>query len=217
MYCPDAIFVYVSTNKVYGDNPNKIPLTEHKWRYTADIKGIDETMSVDHCIHSAFGVSKLAGDMMVQEYGRNFKIRTGVFRCGCITGSRHAGAELHGFLAYISKCKKQNRMYRVYGYKGKQVRDNIHAYDLVTAFDQFVQKPGYGEVYNMGGGQNCNMSVLEALKVFNVPYEYIDLPRTGDHIWYISDVSKFQKKYPEWFYKYKMGDILDDFLSTSRI
>ena len=217
MFCPDAVFIYVSTNKVYGDNPNKIKVTELRNRYESDIYGIDETMSVDHCIHSAFGVSKLAGDMMAQEYGKNFRIKTGIFRCGCITGARHAGAELHGFLAYVAKCKKAKRMYKIYGYKGKQVRDNIHAFDLVNAFDHFIKKPGYGEVYNMGGGHNCNMSVLEALKVFNVPYEYVDQPRKGDHLWYVSDCRKFQNKYPEWFYKYSMGDILDDFISSVRV
>lgn len=216
-FTPDAAFIYVSTNKVYGDNPNRLPLMELRNRYETNIIGIDETMSVDNCIHSVFGVSKLAGDMMAQEYGKNFGIKTGIFRCGCITGSRHAGAELHGFLSYLAKCKREGRIYKVYGYKGKQVRDQIHAKDLVNAFDHFIQEPRPGEVYNMGGGDLSNISVLEALKVFNVPYDYLDQPRVGDHIWYVSDVSKFRKHFPRWDYEYSLEAIIEDLISTASV
>jgi CDP-paratose 2-epimerase len=213
MYCPEAVFIFVSTNKVYGDNPNKLQFTELKYRYES-LLPIDESMPVDNCIHSVFGVSKLAADVMCQEYGKNFGIKTGIFRCGCITGSRHSGAELHGFLSYVVKCKKEGRIYKIYGYKGKQVRDNIHAFDLVSAFDHFVQNPRPGEVYNMGGGIFSNISVLEAMRIFNVPYEYIDKPRVGDHKWYISNVSKFQYDYPKWKYKYNLEAIIEDLVSA---
>jgi CDP-paratose 2-epimerase len=212
--CPHAVFIFASTNKVYGDNPNKLTLHEGKNRYHADIAGIDESMSLDHCVHSVFGVSKTAADLMCQEYGKNFGLKTGIFRCGCITGGRHAGVELHGFLSYVVKCKKAGKVYKIYGYKGKQVRDNIHARDLVNAFDHFFQNPRPGEAYNMGGGENCNLSVLEALKIFNVPYDYIDEARVGDHIWYISDVSKFQNHYPGWRYEMKQDDILEDLIQA---
>ena len=215
-FTPDAVFIYVSTNKVYGDHPNKFPLVEKKSRWEIDwpiyTKGFNEDLSVDQCIHSVFGVSKLAGDMMCQEYGKNFGLKTGIFRCGCITGSRHAGAELHGFLSYVVKCHKENRIYRIYGYQGKQVRDQIHAYDLVTAFDAFSKDPKPGEVYNMGGSRHSNISVLEAMSVFNIGYEYHEQPRMGDHIWYISDVSKFQKDFPKWKYSYTLENILNDLI-----
>lgn len=211
-YCPEAVFIYVSTNKVYGDNPNKLPLKELSTRYDCDLKGIDETMSVDQCLHSIFGVSKLSADLMVQEYGKYFGLKTGVFRLGCITGARHMGVPLHGFLSYMVRCKKEKKTYKVYGYKGKQVRDNIHAFDLVSAFDQFAKNPRNGEVYNMGGGQHSNISVLEALKILGLRWEYYDEPRKGDHVWYISDVSKFTRHYPEWCYQYDIEKILEDLL-----
>lgn len=214
LHLPNVIFIFASTNKVYGDNPNKLPMTELRHRYEANIIGIDESMSVDHCIHSMFGVSKLAADMACQEYGRNYGLKTGIFRCGCITGSRHAGAELHGFLSYVARCKREGLIYKIYGYKGKQVRDQIHAYDLVTAFDAFANDPGFGEVYNMGGGHNCSLSVLEAMKIFHVPFEYVDQPRVGDHIWYISDTQKFEKQFPKWKREYRLEDILDDLISV---
>lgn len=214
LHLPEVIFVFASTNKVYGDNPNLLPLEELKYRYECHLSGIDESMSVDHCVHSMFGVSKLAADMACQEYGRNYGLRTGIFRCGCITGRNHAGAELHGFLSYVVRCKREGKIYKIYGYKGKQVRDQIHAYDLVTAFDEFIKNPKPGEVYNMGGGWNSNISVLEALRIFNVPYEYVDEPRVGDHIWYVSDVSKFKFDYPKWNYKYNLDGILEDLIST---
>ena len=217
LHLPEVVFIFASTNKVYGDNPNKLPLNELKHRYEANILGIDETMSVDNCIHSMFGVSKLAADMACQEYGKNYGLKTGIFRCGCITGGRHAGAELHGFLSYVAKCKRDGLIYKIHGYKGKQVRDQIHAYDLVTAFDSFAEEPRAGEVYNMGGGHKCNISVLEAMKIFHVPYEYHDQARVGDHIWWVSDRTKFEKHYPDWKCKYSLENILDDLLKCKRV
>ena len=214
-YVPDCVFVYCSTNKVYGDHPNKLEFMELKTRYEPmKFKDIDESMSVDFCTHSPFGVSKLSGDLYVQEYGRYYGMKTGVFRCGCITGSRHAGTELHGFLSYMVKCKKEKKRYNVYGYKGKQVRDNIHAFDLVNAFDHFISNPRSGEVYNMGGGRHSNISVLEALEKLKLDYEYFDNPRIGDHKWYVSDISKFKNHYPGWEYKYDMEAIFEDLLSS---
>ncbi len=214
-HIPDSIFIYLSTNKVYGDLPNYLPLTEEETRYECkDLpNGIDENMSVDNTTHSPFGVSKLAGDLYVQEYARYFGLNTGIFRCGCITGAAHAGAELHGFLAYLVKCKKEDIPYRVYGYKGKQVRDNIHASDLVRAIDCFVKNPRPGQVYNMGGSRHSNISVLEALNWLKMKnWEYVSEARKGDHQWYISDVSKFKRDYPDWDYKYNLWAIMDDLL-----
>lgn len=227
-YCPEAVFVHCSTNKVYGDNPNTIPslagdYRELETRYEVISKddetklsnGFKENLPLDQCTHSPFGVSKLAADLYCQEYARYYGLKTGIFRMGCITGARHQGAELHGFLSYMVKCKKEKRRYKIYGYKGKQVRDNIHAFDLVNAFDCFIRSPRGGEVYNMGGSRHSNVSVLEALKRLDIKdYEYIDEPRRGDHIWYISDVSKFQSHYPEWKYKYDMEAIFEDLLSA---
>jgi CDP-paratose 2-epimerase len=163
-------------------------------------------------MHSLFGVSKLTGDLYAQEYARYYGIRTGIFRCGCITGAKHAGVELHGFLSYMAKCKKEKRRYKIYGYEGKQVRDNIHSFDLVSAFDSFIKDPKPGSVYNIGGGNHCNTSVLEALSRFQLKYEYVDEPRKGDHKWYISDVSKFQADYPDWQYTYDSDKIFEDLL-----
>ena len=219
-HTPDAVFVYISTNKVYGDWPNKIDYDELETRfmpakhlYLDPEKGFDEANPIDNTMHSPFGVSKLAGDLYAQEYAKYFGIKTGIFRCGCITGSAHAGAELHGFLSYMARCKKQGIPYKVYGYKGKQVRDQIHASDLVRAIDCFVQSPNPGEVYNMGGGRNSNISVLEALNMMKIKnYEYVDQARKGDHQWYISDVSKFRSDYPEWNYEYNLWAIFEDLM-----
>lgn len=216
-HCPEAVFIQVSTNKVYGDNPNKIFLMEQEKRYESGpdtFDGISESMNVDDCTHSLFGVSKLSGDLLAQEYGRYFGIRTGIFRCGCITGPRHAGVELHGFLSYVVKCHKEKRTYKIFGYKGKQVRDNIHAFDLVSAFDNFIQNPRPGEVYNMGGSRHSNCSVLEVVEKLGVKTEYVEKNRIGDHIWYISDVRKFQAHFPKWKYKYDLEGILEDLLSS---
>lgn len=213
--CPDGIFIFLSTNKVYGDRPNQGAFIERPTRYERVTQnglsqGIDESMPIDNCIHSPFGVSKAAADLMVQEYGKYYGLRTGVFRCGCITGKAHAGAELHGFLSYMMKCKKQKRVYTIYGYKGKQVRDNIHAADLAQALFLFSMNPKRGEVYNMGGGRYSNISVLEAIQRIGVEYEYVDQARKGDHMWYISDVMKFQNDYPGWTYTYGIEKILED-------
>ena len=225
-HCPDSVFVYLSTNKVYGDlNPIKsrgyeLDLQEEENRYEcyfgSDLyPGVnEEDSSIDMTTHSPFGVSKLTGDLYAQEYAKYFGLKTGIFRCGCITGSSHAGAELHGFLSYMARCKKQGIPYKIYGYKGKQVRDQIHASDLVRAIDCFVRNPRPGEVYNMGGGRHSNVSVLEALNMMKIKdWESLDEPRRRDHIWYFSDVSKFKRDYPEWDYKYTLWSIFDNLLS----
>lgn len=213
-YVPEAVFVYTSTNKVYGDNPNNLSFVEEETRYDRMFcGGVDEKMSLDNCMHSPFGVSKLAADLYCQEYARYFGLKTGIFRCGCITGAAHAGAELHGFLAYMVRCKKEGIVYRVNGYKGKQVRDQIHAHDLVRAMDFFVRDPKPGAVYNMGGGRHANISVLEALNWLKIKdWEYVEQERKGDHIWYISDVNKFKSDFPEWNYQYNMWAIFEDLM-----
>lgn len=219
---PDVIFVYISTNKVYGDSPNVFKYKELETRYELDsdnfqfcdyTNGFDENLGLDNSTHSPFGCSKLTGDIYTQEYAKYYGMRTAVFRCGCITGSRHAGAELHGFLSYMVKCKKENMRYKIYGYKGKQVRDNIHSFDLVNAIECFVRNPVSGSVFNMGGGRGCNISVLEALEKLDFKnYEYIEQPRKGDHIWYISDTRKFERQYPEWKRKHNMDTIFEDLM-----
>jgi CDP-paratose 2-epimerase len=211
----------MSTNKVYGDRPNFLPLVELETRWEIDPlhpfhKGIDETMSIDQSLHSVFGASKVAADVLVQEYGRYFGMNTGVFRGGCITGRAHSGAQLHGFLAYLVKCVATGTPYTIFGYKGKQVRDNIHAHDLANMFWHFHQKPRPGEVYNAGGGREANISMQEAIakseKIFNTKAKvtYKDEPRMGDHIWYISDLAKFKAHYPEWKIEYGIDATLDD-------
>jgi CDP-paratose 2-epimerase len=222
LHAPKATFIYTSTNKVYGDTPNFLPLVELPKRYEVAKNhkyyknGIDESMSIDQSKHSIFGASKLAADVMVQEYGKYFNLNTAVFRGGCLTGPNHSGTQLHGFLAYLVKCIAIGKKYTIFGYKGKQVRDNIHSYDLVNMFWNFHQKPRQGEVYNAGGGRNSNISMLEAIEKIekilgkNANYEYTNDNRSGDHIWYISDVSKFKKHYPKWNYKYNIDDILED-------
>ncbi len=222
LHAPKATFIFTSTNKVYGDTPNFLPLVEQETRFEIEEthqyfeKGIDESMSIDQTKHSLFGASKVAADVLVQEYGRYFNLNTGIFRGGCLTGSGHSGTQLHGFLAYLVKCVATGTKYTIFGYKGKQVRDNIHSYDLVNAFYNFSLKPRQGEVYNMGGSRHSNISILEAftkaeeiLEKKSV-YEYSEENRIGDHIWYISDVSKFQSHYPEWKYKFSGDDIIED-------
>ncbi len=217
--CPEATFLFMSTNKVYGDAPNRLPLVEKETRWELDEKhpyfrGIDEAMSIDQSKHSLFGVSKAAADLMVQEYGRYFGLKTACFRGGCLTGPNHSGAELHGFLAYLMKCAVTGRKYTIYGYKGKQVRDNIHSRDLVEMFWQFHQKPRVAEVYNAGGGRFSNCSVLEAIRLCEdivgrkMNVEYKDESRLGDHVWYISDQTKFKAHYPEWRQKYGLRETL---------
>jgi CDP-paratose 2-epimerase len=214
---PKASFVFTSTNKVYGDTPNRLNLVELETRYEAlsNLKQVplevDENMSIDHTKHSIFGASKVAADVMVQEYGRYFGMNTVVFRGGCLTGPNHQGAELHGFLAYLIKCIVNNKHYNVFGYKGKQVRDNIHSWDLVNMFWHYHQNPKPGAVYNAGGGRDNSTSILEAISTVNSimkeidsshkdwsDYTILDEARIGDHQWYISDLTKFKTDYPEW-------------------
>ena len=220
-YVPDAVFIFTSTNKVYGDAPNFLPLVERESRWEIDEShayyenGIDENMSIDQTKHSLFGASKVAADILVQEYGRYFGMKTGVFRGGCLTGPKHSGTQLHGFLSYLMKCAVTGEHYTVFGYKGKQVRDNIHSYDLVNMFWHFYQKPRSGEVYNAGGGRHSNCSMLEAIEACEkitgkkMIWSYSETNRIGDHIWWISDVSKFKRQYPAWDFTYTMTDILE--------
>lgn len=219
-YVPESVFIFTSTNKVYGDKPNKLPLVELETRWELDKshryykKGIDENMSIDNSKHSLFGASKVAADILVQEYGRYFGMKTGIFRGGCLTGPKHSGTQLHGFLSYLMKCVVSGEHYTVLGYKGKQVRDNIHSYDLVNMFWHFYQNPGYGEVYNAGGSRYSNCSMIEAIgrceKIAGkkLKWSYSESNRIGDHIWWISDVSKFKKHYPKWNFKFSMDDII---------
>lgn len=208
-HCPKAVFIFTSTNKVYGDTPNRLPLIEQELRWEIDPghefhNGIRESMSIDSCMHSLFGASKVAADILVQEYGRYFEMNTASFRGGCLTGPNHSGTQLHGFLAYLMKCTMTGTPYKVFGYKGKQVRDNIHSYDLIQAFDHFYRNPRCGEVYNIGGSRFSHCSMLEAIQICEeisgnkLDYTYVDENRMGDHIWYVSDVSKFQQHYPGW-------------------
>ena len=226
-FCPDAAFVFTSTNKVYGDTPNSLPLIETATRWEIDAShpyfeyGIDESMSIDQCKHSLFGASKVAADVMAQEYGRYFGMKTGTFRGGCLTGPAHSGAELHGFLAYLVKCVVTGKPYTIFGYKGKQVRDNIHSYDLVNAFWHFIENPRAGEVYNMGGSRHSNCSMLEAIQISEelsgrkLEYTLSNDNRIGDHIWWVSDVRKFQDHYPKWAYKYDQKAILAEIVEAS--
>lgn len=220
LHCPEAVFIFTSTNKVYGDTPNYLPLIENEKRWEIDERhafykeGIDETMSIDNTKHSVFGASKVAADIMVQEYGRYFGMKTGIFRGGCLTGPNHSGAQLHGFLAYLMKCAISGDHYTIFGYKGKQVRDNIHSYDLVNMFWHYYQAPREGEVYNAGGGRFSNCSMLEAIEWCEkisgnkMNYSYAETNRIGDHIWYISDVSRFRQHYPGWNYRFNLEDTL---------
>ena len=216
---PAAVFIFTSTNKVYGDTPNRLPLFEKETRWEIDPDhefhaGIPETMSIDGCLHSLFGASKVAADILVQEFGRYFGIRTASFRGGCLTGPNHSGTQLHGFLAYLMKCTVTGTPYKVFGYHGKQVRDNIHSNDLIQAFDQFFQNPRVGEVYNIGGSRYSHCSMQEAIRISesitgqSLQRTYVDDNRIGDHIWYVSDVSKFQSHYPGWRLTCDVEDIL---------
>lgn len=218
-FCPQSVFIFTSTNKVYGDRPNELPLIEHETRWDIDPlhhydQGIDESMSVDNTKHSLFGVSKLAADVLVQEYGRYFGMKTACFRGGCLTGPSHSGAQLHGFLAYLMKCIVTGQPYTVFGYKGKQVRDNIHSHDLVNAFYHFYRAPRIGEVYNIGGGRFSNCSMLEGITLCQeiagkkLNWTYAEANRIGDHIWWISNVNKFRSHFPDWDYTFTLQDIL---------
>lgn len=218
-FAPDAVFIFTSTNKVYGDAPNSLPLVEQDLRWEIEpshpyVVGIDENMPIDHSTHSVFGASKVAADVMVQEYGRYFHMKTACFRGGCLTGPNHSGAQLHGFLAYLMKCCVMETPYQVFGYKGKQVRDNIHSSDLVAAFHQFFKAPRSGEVYNIGGGRFSNCSMLEAINLCEqisgkrLDWKYTETNRTGDHIWWIGDLSRFRNHYPEWNLRFDVKAIL---------
>jgi CDP-paratose 2-epimerase len=221
-FCPEAVFIFTSTNKVYGDTPNRLPLIEleSRWEISEShpyySRGIDEGMSIDQTKHSLFGASKVAADILVQEYGRYFGMKTGVFRGGCLTGPNHSGAKLHGFLSYLMKCAITGEQYTIFGYKGKQVRDNIHSYDLVNMFWHFYNEPRPGEVYNAGGGRHSNCSMLEAIDLCEkitgnkMNYTYSEDNRIGDHIWWISDVTRFKTHYPQWNWRYDLTDILTE-------
>jgi CDP-paratose 2-epimerase len=220
-YALTVPFIFTSTNKVYGDTPNTLPLVEleSRWELPSnhpDYAGIAESMSVDQSKHSLFGASKLAADVLVQEYGRYFSMPTAIFRGGCLTGPNHSGTKLHGFLAYLMKCAATGEQYTVFGYKGKQVRDNIHSADLVAAFEEVYHAPRVGEVYNIGGARHSNCSMLEAIGICEsitgrpVNWTYSETNRIGDHIWYISDVSKFKAHYPRWEHRHNLHSLLTE-------
>jgi CDP-paratose 2-epimerase len=226
-YCPEAPFVFTSTNKVYGDTPNFLPLVERKKRWELEedhpyFEGIDENMSIDQSKHSLFGASKVAADILVQEYGRYFDMPTVSFRGGCLTGPNHSGAELHGFLSYLMKCAINGDTYTIFGYKGKQVRDNIHSFDLVRMFEAFVDSPRTGEVYNAGGSRYSHCSIQEAVEMCEeitgnkLNINYSDQHRNGDHIWYISSVKKFRHHYPMWAFSYNLVDMLKEIFSKNK-
>jgi len=225
-YCYEAKFIFMSTNKVYGDNPNKLKVFEKKNRWELKksdkyFRGIDEKFPIDDCTHSFFGVSKTYADLIVQEYGKNVGLKTVCFRGGCITGPNHSGAKLHGFLSYLVKLSLKNKKYNIIGYKGKQVRDNLHSFDLVNCFWEFYKKPREGEIYNIGGGRYSNCSILEALQIvekiknIKIKKRFYNLPRVGDHIWYISNLSKFKKHYPKWKQKYNTLKIIEELIDKN--
>jgi CDP-paratose 2-epimerase len=220
-HAPDAVFIFTSTNKVYGDLPNSLPFNELETRWEIDpdhtyAEGIREDMSIDRCLHSLFGASKVAADVLVQEYGRYFGMATACFRGGTLTGPYHSAAELHGFLAYVMRCAMTGTPYTVFGHKGKQVRDAIHSLDLIRAFDAFFRNPRVAEVYNIGGGRFSNASVLEAIRLSEeiagekIEWNYRDESRVGDHIWWIGDNGRFQSHYPDWNLESDVGRILEE-------
>ena len=227
-HCPEAAFIFCSTNKVYGSRPNDLPLVERETRWELDAnhpyfpRGVAEDMSIDATKHSLFGVSKAAADLMVQEYGRYFGMKTAVFRAGCITGGAHRGAAQHGFLAYLAECAASGRRYEIIGHGGKQVRDNIHARDLVRAFVEFFRRPCSGEIFNIGGGRARSCSVLEAIGRFERAFsrrleqQYVPQARLGDHVWWISDCGKFERAYPSWTQRHSLDDIFAEFVTEHR-
>jgi CDP-paratose 2-epimerase len=226
-HCPDAAFIFTSTNKVYGDRPNQLPLVEldTRWEIEPDHEyadGITEAMPIDSCLHSIFGVGKVAADIAVQEYGRYFGLNTATFRCGTLTGPAHAAAELHGFLAYLMRCAMEQRTYRIFGYKGKQVRDAIHSHDLVAAFEAFLRAPRQGEIYNMGGGRHSHVSLMEATTLAEkitgqqMITEYHEDNRIGDHIWWVGSTARFANHYPTWQYNYDIPAILTEMYDVNR-
>ncbi len=223
-HSPEAVFVFMSTNKVYGDAPNKLPLKEldRRWDYARpeDYQGVTETMRIDRSKHSIFGASKVAADVMTQEYGRYFGMKTHCLRGGCLTGPNHSGVELHGFLSYLVKVQLNGRPYRIFGYKGKQVRDNIHSFDVARAIEEIYANPRCGEVYNMGGGRANACSILEAFDIVErltgktMRYEYVDQARSGDHICYISDLTRFQSHYPKWSVTKSLDDVFREMIQS---
>lgn len=226
-FAKDAVFIFTSTNKVYGDTPNRLPLLELEKRWEIDpthtyATGIREDMSIDQTLHSLFGASKVAADVLVQEYGRYFDMPTGIFRGGCLTGPNHSGTQLHGFLAYLMKCTVTGNPYTVFGYKGKQVRDNIHSADLISAFYEFYKAPRIAEVYNIGGGRFSNCSMLEGIDICQeiagreLNWTYSEANRIGDHIWWVGDLAKFQSHYPGWVQKYDVPGILREIYDFNR-
>merc|ERR1711991_418037 len=226
-FCPDSPFIFMSTNKVYGDNPNNLKIIEKskRWELKKDhpyYKEINENFSIDDCTHSFFGVSKTYADLIVQEYGKNVGLKTVCFRGGCITGPNHSGAKLHGFLSYLVKLSLKNKKYNIIGYKGKQVRDNLHSLDLVNCFWEFYKKPKYGEIYNIGGGRYSNCSIIEALDMvenlakIKIKRKILKSPRVGDHIWYISDTLKFKNHYPKWKQEYNTKKIIEELIEHQK-
>lgn len=221
-FAPQSVFIFMSTNKVYGDTPNQLTMIELETRWELDpshpyaARGIPESMSIDHTMHSLFGVSKLAADLLVQEYGRYFGMQTACFRGGCLTGPNHSGTQLHGFLAYLMKCAVTETPYTIFGYKKKQVRDNIHSIDLIRAFHEFFKNPSTGEIYNIGGGRDSNCSMLEAIAICQnitgkeLHAKYVEENRRGDHIWWISDLTHFQVRHPGWKPGYDVPGILQE-------
>ena len=225
-YCYEAKFIFMSTNKVYGDNPNKLKIFEIKKRWELKkndkyFNGIDEKFSIDNCIHTFLGVSKTYADLIVQEYGKNVGLNTVCFRGGCITGPNHSGAKLHGFLSYLVKLALKNKKYNIIGHKGKQVRDNLHSNDLVNCFWEYYKKPRKGEVYNIGGGRYSSCSIIEALEIvekiknIKISKQFINTPRVGDHIWYISNLRKFKQHYPNWEQKYNTKKIIEELIDKN--
>lgn len=223
-FCPEAVFIHMSTNKVYGDSPNEIPRVELEKRYDyanpEDFHGVAETCRIDRTLHSLFGASKTAADVVAQEYGRYFGMKVGVFRGGCLTGPSHSGVELHGFLSYLVKVALTGRTYKVFGYKGKQVRDNIHSYDVIQAFEAFRRNPRPGEVYNLGGGRENSVSMMEAfdwvesISGRKVDWVYVEDNRIGDHICYISDLRKLKSHFPEWSITRSLSDIFEEMVAA---
>ena len=223
---PEAVFVFASTNKVYGDAPNEVTVKElpTRWEYAReeDYPGISETCRIDNCLHSLFGASKASADILCQEYGKYFGMKVGIFRAGCMTGSAHSGVPLHGFLSYLVKVAVRNETYTIIGYKGKQVRDQIHSFDVISAFDAFVQNPRPGQVYNLGGGRENNASVLECIAMIQqrlgreMKTVYVEEPRVGDHICYISDLRKLKAHYPGWKITKSLEKIIDEIITAEQ-
>jgi len=232
LYSPEGVFIFTSTNKVYGDNPNKVNLVEEEKRHDyseyqtlngISEKGINEEMSLDHCKHSLFGASKVAADILCQEYGRYFDLKVGVFRGGCLTGPQHSAVELHGFLTYIVDCAANQKPYTIFGYKGKQVRDQIHSFDVVNAFFHFFQNPKKGEAYNLGGCKENAASILETIDLLKQEFDlrlnhsYLDQNRIGDHICYYSDMSKFRRDFPDWRITRSLKAITEEIIGAKKI